>query len=295
VVVSMSNLWLTDAAREKVDSHYGTEGVYDDLQFNPNNSVRIHMPWTKKESNAMVASVLVQYRKMMALYTKGTGGGDGDPVAYSVWQERDPLTAVTYSAKHSKGKIYLSVVHIMDKQFGFPLTIVKGSIPEDLVVDDAVAKSTPTSMSNKVKVSKEHHGLISAMRTASEKSTRDMDAIASDMKTVFASLDNNTDLTQTERQIQLQNAIESTNSQLVLFERQKNELKAVKRSIVGDPDSPRSKKKRQRIGSDIKLKGQLIKQYKATLNIHMNNLSEVNGDTNDLSNEDTDCSDDEFN
>ena len=122
-----------------------------------------------------------------------------------------------------------------------------------------------------------------------------MDAIASDMKTVFASLDNTTDMTQTDRQIQLQNAIESTNSQLVLFERQKTELKAEKRSIVGNHDSPRRKKKRERIVSDIRLKGQLIKQYKATLTIHMNNLSSVNGDANGQSNDDTDCSDDEFN
>ena len=96
VVVSMPNLWTTDAARQKVDSHYGTKGVYNALQFNPNNPARINMPWTKKESTAIVASVLVHYRKMMELYTKGTGGGDGDPVAYSVWQERDPHAAVTY-------------------------------------------------------------------------------------------------------------------------------------------------------------------------------------------------------
>ena len=85
VVVSIPNAWMTDAAREKVDSHYGIKGVYDDLQFNPNNPVRIHMPWTKKESNAIVASVLINYREMMELYAKGTGGGDGDPIAYLVW------------------------------------------------------------------------------------------------------------------------------------------------------------------------------------------------------------------
>ena len=82
-----------------------------------------------------------------------------------------------------------------------------------------------------------------------------MDAIASDMKTVFALLNNTTDMTQTDRQIQLQNAIESTNSQLVLFERQKTELKAEKRSIVGNYDSPCKKKKCDRIVSDTRLKG----------------------------------------
>jgi hypothetical protein len=36
------------------------------------------------------------------------------------------------------------------------------------------------------------------MRTASEKRARDMDTIASDMKTEFVSLDNNTEMTQTD-------------------------------------------------------------------------------------------------
>ena len=108
---------------------------------------------------------------------------------------RRTCSTTIQSAKHSKGKIYLSVVHIMDKQFGFPLTIVKGSIPQDLVVDDAVSNSTPGPTSNKVKVTREHHSLISAMRPASQKRARDMYAIASDMKTVFASLDNTTDMT----------------------------------------------------------------------------------------------------
>ena len=91
----------------------------------------------------------------------------------------------------------------MDKQFGFPLTIVKGSIPQDLVVDNAVSTSAPGSTSNKVKVTREHHSLSSAMRTASGKRARDMDAIASYMKTVFALLDKTTDMTQTDQQIQL--------------------------------------------------------------------------------------------
>ena len=114
------------------------------------------------------------------------------------------------------------------------------------------------------------------------------------MKTVFALLDNRTDPTQTDRQIQLQNTIESTNSQFVLFERQKIELKAEKHSIVGNRDSPRRKKKRERIVSDIRLKGLLIKQYKAILTIHMNNLGSVDGDANGRSNDDTNCSDDEL-
>ena len=108
--------------------------------------------------------------------------------------------------------MYLSVVHIMDKQFWFPLTTVKGGIPEDLVVDDAVLNSTHGTTSNKVKVAREYHILISAMRTVSEKQARDMDAIALDIKTVFSLLNNRTDLAQTDRQIQQQKTIESTNS-----------------------------------------------------------------------------------
>merc|ERR1712194_986023 len=71
------------------------------------------------------------------------------------------------------------------------------------------------------------------------------------------------------------NAIESTNSQLMLFERQKTWVKAKRRSLIGNPGFPRRKKKRKRIGRAIKLKGRLIKQYKATLNIHMKNLTKT--------------------
>jgi hypothetical protein len=47
----------------------------------------------------MITKVLTAYAKVMNNYTKGTGGGDGDPVAYALWDQREPLDVVGYAMK----------------------------------------------------------------------------------------------------------------------------------------------------------------------------------------------------
>ena len=127
-----------------MDSHCG-EGTYSRLAFDPNNEEKINLPWTKVDVNAMGAAVIVAYRKMTTLYTKGTGGGDGHPAAYSVWEQRDALAAVTYSNARSHIKLHLSVVHCWDKSFCFPLVVVKGCFPKGCTVDEDNNKISDTS------------------------------------------------------------------------------------------------------------------------------------------------------
>ena len=99
-------------------------------------------------------------------------------------------------------------------------------------------------------------------------------------------------MSQTEKQVQVQNATESTNSQLILFERQKIELKSEKRALdsVSSELSQRSKKKGKQLSSSIKLKGKIISQYKTTLKIHLSNLSAANGSTGNDDGDDSDSS-----
>jgi len=140
VVIDLPEEWLAPAAAEKIDSHYqkknapGFEEVYSTLNYNPNNLDRISLPWNKEELVPIISTSLFSYNAMMRLYTSGTGGGDGDPVVYSVWQNRGALTAVTYSS--SRAKIYLSIIHIWDKNKSWPLTSPKGSVPDRVGVDD---------------------------------------------------------------------------------------------------------------------------------------------------------------
>ena len=114
----------------------------------------------------------------MALYTKGIGRV-GDPVAYSVRQNCDALTAVTYSDSQSKSKVHLSILPIWDKTFNFPLVVIKGSVPQELVTDEVIGRSggvndklsfsTLGSNPNKARVSKEHRAFVQAMTNASDK------------------------------------------------------------------------------------------------------------------------------
>ena len=53
VEVLLPQEWLMESAREKVDIHFGTVGVYDSLAYNPNDPTRIDLPWTEKEVIAM--------------------------------------------------------------------------------------------------------------------------------------------------------------------------------------------------------------------------------------------------
>ena len=93
-----------------IDDHHKETGVYGSLLYNPNNQDMIKLPWKEEDVVGMVVTTLVLYKAMMEMYKEGTGGGSGDPVAYSMWQNRSPLQSVIYN--QSCARIYLSIVHI---------------------------------------------------------------------------------------------------------------------------------------------------------------------------------------
>jgi hypothetical protein len=99
--------------------------------------------------------------------------------------------------------------------------------------------------------------------------------------------DGGDEMSQTDRQIQLQKAIESTFSQLAVFQRMKTDLKREKRAISSSGE-PKDRKKLKIVDQDIGMKSQLIKQYRNTLQIHIRNLEEVNGQGNLASDGDSD-------
>ena len=78
---------------------------------------------------------MVEYNKVMNDYQKKTGGGDGDEVLFVSWDERDPIEFLDYDLK-VKNNVHLTIIHMYDKQFDFPLTVRVDCIKLDYTVDD---------------------------------------------------------------------------------------------------------------------------------------------------------------
>ena len=70
----------------------------------------------------------------------GTWGGSGDPVAYGVWKDGDPLDVCTYSDQLSM--FYLTSIFIWDKEIGYKLVKPKEKMSPGAFIQDTVP-STP--------------------------------------------------------------------------------------------------------------------------------------------------------
>ncbi|KAL7544550.1 hypothetical protein ACHAWF_007927 [Thalassiosira exigua] len=286
VVVNMPSLFQSDEAREKIDAHMGV-GTYDSLNFNPNKLARIDIAWTLKDTNAILETSLSNYAAMMVKYTWGTGGGDGHPVVTPVWDERPALQAVTYIGKKARGTLYLAVFHIWDKEYNFPLTIVKGRVPPGAAIDDeanaAVGKTvtpTPPSSGKKMLATGEQVliAAINSSAAAREKASTEISSAASALKSFIEGSSAAPEMSQTDKQVQLQDAIDHTNRQLEIFTSQKEKLEEQWCSIeVEKDDVSRATKRRKAIGKQIKIKERLIDEFNTLLLSHLDNLSKING------------------
>ena len=134
VVVPIPEEWEREETRNEIDRLRGA-GTFDEHgQFDPNNRIRIALPWSPTEVEVIFKTLTLEYNKAMKLYTMGTGGGPGAPENFNVWQERDPATVVSYIQQSSF--IYLSLVHIWDKKYSFPFVDVKDSLPTNAAIGD---------------------------------------------------------------------------------------------------------------------------------------------------------------
>ena len=133
VVVLLPEKWKEHIIKEKVDEALGA-GTYDSTKFNPNNRQRIKLPWEVKHVKAIILIVISEYNKIMYLYTKGTGGGNGDPTSYCIWQEREDVHFLHYSK--TENFLYLTIAHMWDKKYQFPLTVIKDTLPSNVAIDD---------------------------------------------------------------------------------------------------------------------------------------------------------------
>jgi len=135
-IVTLPAVWLRGSTKMKVNNSKGSLAYEEYGVFNPNNKNRIALPWTEKEVAQIFNSVMTEYKPAMHNWMKGTGGGSGAPEDFSIWENRDPVLFVNYSNQATR--IYLSVIYMWDKEFGFPLVTKKASVPTNAAVDDNV-------------------------------------------------------------------------------------------------------------------------------------------------------------
>jgi len=139
VVIPMPAKWTEANTKVTIDAHRGP-GFYDTHgSFNLNNAARIALPWSKEHITSMLGIILVEYNTSMQLYTKGTGGGPGDDANYVVWQERDPANVCRYSEQGNL--LYLTIVHIWDKDRGYAFIVSKDPMPAYCQIENGDKKS----------------------------------------------------------------------------------------------------------------------------------------------------------
>ena len=135
VIVTLPEKWTSDETKMSINS-LTCDGQYEQHgTFNPNNAARIALKWTQNEVNGIFGKVVLEYQACMKKYTMGTGGGAGAPENFSTWQTRDETHVSTYIQQATN--LYLAVVHIWDKQFGFPFVPKRDPMPRDCMIDDS--------------------------------------------------------------------------------------------------------------------------------------------------------------
>lgn len=285
VRVDLPPIWLTEESKARIDEHMG-QGTYDALKFDPNNPSRIAIAWTKEESIALLGSGLAKYAAMMVKYTWGTGGGDGHPVVSAVWTERHELQSVTYLGKKARQSVFLSVVHIWDKSYNFPLTVVKGRVPEDSAIDDSPTNNqtgqqvTPSSSTGRRPTNGEQ-AVIDAIATSTASRAEVRSEISSATLALKSFIENakGAEESETDQRIKLADAIDHTNGQIENFTSQKRALEEQRKAIAAD-----DKRAAKKIKKQIKIKDRLIDEFTKTLESHLGSLSALNGgDDNDAS------------
>ena len=185
----------------------------------------------------------------MEQYTKGTGGGPGDDANYVCWKDRDPSRLAGYSDQPSR--IYLTVIHMWDRDYAFPLVVSKEPMPDDCQFededdsnDDRVNRTPPPAKKDAADDS-----MMKAIRSMTAHRTKNHIEMMSYMT--------DGDATDNNAPVQYHNIvarIADTNKQLIQFEEHIFRLEEKKRVIKeGLGSSKRKKKRAKTVKEDIKI------------------------------------------
>ena len=136
VVITIPDKWLNPQTELNIDATMG-DGMYEMYgTYDPNSLERMTLPWTVKDIMNIIKMVIKEYNEMMVKYTKGTGGGPGAEEHFATWEERNEYHCASYTSQPVN--MYLSVVHIWDKLYDFPLhkMTAKGTLPVESAIDE---------------------------------------------------------------------------------------------------------------------------------------------------------------
>ena len=158
--------------------------------------------------------------------------------------------------------IYLTVIHIWDKQFGHPFIIVKDALPTNCMVEDGNSSeagfSTPTTKDRDDDRLYMALGNLGKMSSERAESTR---LIASAIK-------GNDSVAAEDNAVKLVKCIGETTNQISIHELEVAKLGGKKRSIKDGPGSKEQKtKKLKPVTEDIKQRKKLFTTLKKTLDL----------------------------
>ncbi len=136
VVARLPEKWTSEETKCSIDG-LTHQGLYNQFgTFDPNNAARIALNWTQKDVSGIFGKVVLEYQECMKKYTMGTGGGPGAPKNFATWETRDESYVSLYTQQDAN--LYLAVVHIWDKLYGFPFVPRRDPMLDECMIDDPI-------------------------------------------------------------------------------------------------------------------------------------------------------------
>jgi hypothetical protein len=302
VTVDLPEKWFDEDTKMKIDEKHGF-GKWDEYtkKLNPNDPERISLPRTNDDMKSLIGTTLVDYNKIMNDYQKNTGGGDGNEALFVSWEMREEITFLNYDLK-VKDNVYLTIIHMRDKQFNFPITIITEPIDPEFQIDDDLFKDDETPSTGR------STPIFSRSTIDSVPLTKERRALLSTLQEVVNGLKNSDDdksRSTGDHQQNLVRAINETTSTIEKFEGQyiqlKNNLKDKKRKL-GKCDRENSSQKKllkdiEGCVKDVKNTKAMIKTLKGTLCSQRDQLQKLSATEetkdDDEGNDDSSISDDD--
>ena len=126
MIVTTLAKWFHDTTKESIGNIMG-DGTYNENGiFDPNDPA--------EDVTDIFAKLDKEYHMFMDKYTPGTGGRSSSDENYVAWQQRNECHVVNYTNQQAS-LIYLTVVHMWDKMYGFPFVSAKNSLPLECAID----------------------------------------------------------------------------------------------------------------------------------------------------------------
>lgn len=99
------------------------------VDLDPNDASRFSLIRDGIWLSNLYKAIIKDYKVSFEKYTKGTGGGPGDPCDYHDWENRPDVTFHRYA---DESKLFLTWIYMRDKEIGFKLCSKYDEIPNGI-------------------------------------------------------------------------------------------------------------------------------------------------------------------